>query len=727
MRSKRTVKTPHAEVTLVSEVNAAEPGKPFRLGLHFVLAEGWHIYWVNPGEAGEPPHLDLDLPQGATASDFDWPTPLRIPEGPAMTYSYIGEVTLPLTVTPAALGAPPHFQLRPRQDGSSARTSASPRKANSGSIFRSAPLHTLPASAALRRGRRSVPRPSPFTAKLSPDGVLSLIGEGISLELRARRLVLPEKWGAIDDARRQKLAVADGAFSSSSNPRRPSTRKLRSPGTLVVKNESGAESFFTIAATAGRGAAPATLAAPSRAVRQSAGTVSSAFAPDADLGVPAMLLFAFLGGLILNLMPCVFPILAIKAVAIAGLSGRERGAVRTQAVAYTLGVLFAFAGLGVSLLAFQTAGSFAGWGFQFQSPAFVAAMAFLFTLVGLNLSGVFEIGGSFVNAGGSFAARGGSIGSFFTGLLAVLVATPCTAPFMGAAIAAGLAAPPAATFAVFLAMGLGLAAPFALLGFLPGLCRLLPKPGPWMAILRQALAFPMYAAAAWLVWVISQQSGSDGVLATMTGIVLLGFASWILGVTQGREGRARSFGVPPLGSPRSQRSFVLYDVATAPSPPDSAIVAMTDEKPYSAQRLATLRAEGRPVFVNMTAAWCVTCLVNERIALSSDAVKKAFVDRKSLISRAIGRAATRRSPISCASMGVTACRSMCSFRRRSRAGSPAASADRECRPRRARSLRKLKGDGLAVTPLGAPLRTCARPSRPGSLNVRYFVYSSNMS
>jgi thiol:disulfide interchange protein/DsbC/DsbD-like thiol-disulfide interchange protein len=622
------VKTPHAEVTLVSEVSAVEPGKPFRLGLRFVLAKGWHIYWVNPGEAGEPPHLDLDLPQGATASDFDWPTPLRIPEGPAMTYSYLGEVLLPLTVTPVASGAPSSFPIKAKASWLICENICVPEE---GSFRLDLPAGTAspaPQAPLFAAADARVPRPSPFTAKLSPDATLSLIGEGISSKSVRDAWFFPEKWGAIDDARPQRLAVADGAFSLALTPAKTFDPKASLSGILVVKNESGAESFFTIAATPDGGAAPATLAAPSHAVRQSAGTANSAFAPDADLGVAAMLLFAFLGGLILNLMPCVFPILAIKAVAIAGLSGRERGAVRTQAVSYTLGVLFAFAGLSASLLAFRTAGSFAGWGFQFQSPAFVASMAFVFLLVGLNLSGVFEIGGGFVGAGNQLAGRGGHLGSFFTGLLAVLVATPCTAPFMGAAIAAGLAAPPAATFAVFLAMGLGLAAPFALLGFLPGLGRLLPKPGPWMAILRQALAFPMYAAAAWLVWVISQQSGSDGVLATMTGIVLLGFASWILGVTQGREGRARSFGRAAAGLAALATLIVLYDVATAPSPPDSAVVATTDEKPYSAQRLATLRAEGRPVFVNMTAAWCVTCLVNERIALSSDAVKKAFVDRK---------------------------------------------------------------------------------------------------
>ena len=621
------VKTPHAEVTLVSEVDAVEPGKPFRLGLHFALAKGWHIYWVNPGEAGEPPHLDLALPQGATASGFAWPTPLRIPEGPAMTYSYIGDVTLPLTVTPAASGAPSSFPVKAKASWLICENICVPEEGEFGldlPVGASTPSPQAPLFAA---EDERIPQPSPFAAKLSADAVLSLKGAGISPSSVRDAWFFPEKWDVIDDAAPQKLDVGDGNLSLSLTPAKSFDPKASLPGVLVLRDGGGAERFLQIGDRPREASALASPAVSADIDRQPAATASSAPGEGADIGILTMLAFAFLGGLILNLMPCVFPILAIKAVAVAKLSGHERGSVRTHALSYTLGVLFAFAGLGISLLAFRTAGSFAGWGFQFQSPVFVAAMAFLFTLVGLNLSGVFEIGGSFVNAGGSFAARGGSIGSFFTGLLAVLVATPCTAPFMGAAIAAAVTAPSVAMIAVFLVMGLGLAAPYALIGFVPGLARLLPKPGPWMVILRQALAFPMYGTSAWLVWVISQQAGSDGVLATVTGIVLLGFASWIIGVTQMREGRPLFFGRALAGLTALGVLFILYDVMTAPKLPAAATAATRGENPYSASRLAALRAEGRPVFVNMTAAWCVTCLINERIALSSDAVKRAFAER----------------------------------------------------------------------------------------------------
>ena len=285
----------------------------------------------------------------------------------------------------------------------------------------------------------------------------------------------------------------------------------------------------------------------------------------------------------------------------------------------------AFAALGAALLAARTAGTAAGWGFQFQSPVFVAAMAWLLFAVGLNLSGVYGIGTGLTHTGHGLAARPGQLGSFFTGLLTVVVATPCTAPFMGVAIAAGLAAPPAVTMLVFLAMGLGLAAPFAVLTAVPGLWRVAPKPGRWMEVLRQALAFPMYGASAWLVWVVSQEAGPSGVLGTAAGLVLLGFAGWVLGITQGGADRGRRIGQSAAAAALLAALAVLSGIATAPGMASSMTEAGAE--PFSAARLAALRAEGRPVFVNMTAAWCVTCLVNERVSISSDAVRRAFADR----------------------------------------------------------------------------------------------------
>ncbi|HLL12436.1 MAG TPA: thioredoxin family protein, partial [Rubrivivax sp.] len=376
----------------------------------------------------------------------------------------------------------------------------------------------------------------------------------------------------------------------------------------------------------------------SAVVTDSSGTGAPAPGP-ATASQPAALalwqaaLFAFLGGLILNLMPCVFPVLAIKATSVARLSGGALREVRLAGLFYTLGVLTAFTVLASALLAVRAGGTAVGWGFQFQAPWFVMAMAWLLLAIGLNMSGVYEIGGRLSGAGQSLTAQRGHRGSFFTGLLAVVVATPCTAPFMGAALGAALAAPPPTALGLFLAMGCGLALPYALLGVFPQAARWLPRPGGWMVLLRQGMAFLMYASAAWLIWVLSRQAGDTGVLAALAGAVLIGLAAWLYGLVQ--QGVARPW------LPRSASVLALLGtVALLPLLSDeggganvqhvagagggTAAATNAGFEAYSHARLAQLRAEGRPVFVNMTAAWCITCLVNERTALSTEGVRQAM-------------------------------------------------------------------------------------------------------
>lgn len=313
----------------------------------------------------------------------------------------------------------------------------------------------------------------------------------------------------------------------------------------------------------------------------------------------------------------------MKAMSLAQLSGHAKGAVRAHAISYMLGVLLAFAALAVLLLMLRAAGSSVGWGFQFQSPIFVAATAWLLFAIGLNLSGVFEFNTGFTHMGDRLTRRGGHLGSFFTGLLAVLVATPCTAPFMGAAIAVAITAAPATALLIFLVMGLGLAAPYGVLAIVPRAAALLPRPGRWMLILRQALAFPMYGAAVWLIWVVAQETGTDGLLITLSGALLIGFALWLLQTTRGtRQGRL--FGRAGATIIAIGAGVLLANLAAAPAQFSTTATAADNQLPYSASRLAAVRAEGKPAFIDMTAAWCVTCLVNERVALSSDAVLRAF-------------------------------------------------------------------------------------------------------
>jgi thiol:disulfide interchange protein len=295
--------------------------------------------------------------------------------------------------------------------------------------------------------------------------------------------------------------------------------------------------------------------------------------------------------------------------------------VRAHAAAYTAGVVLSFVALAGVLVVLRAAGEAAGWGIQFTQPVFVAAMAWLMLAVGLNLSGVFAVGGP-IGAGQSMAARGGHAGSFFTGALAVLVATPCTAPFMATAIGAALAMGAVGTLTIFAALGLGMALPYALLGAAPGLARLLPRPGVWMERFKQALAFPMYAAAGWLVWVLAEQAGPPAVLAVMLGGVLIGFGAWAWGLSQGTDARlGRIAGAAAVVAALALLPLVHGATPSAPRSTEAAGEA------WSAARVAALRAEGRPVFVNLTAAWCITCKVNERVALATDGVQRAFADR----------------------------------------------------------------------------------------------------
>ncbi|HEX3755141.1 MAG TPA: thioredoxin family protein, partial [Rhizomicrobium sp.] len=339
-----------------------------------------------------------------------------------------------------------------------------------------------------------------------------------------------------------------------------------------------------------------------------------------DLTLALSLLFAFLGGIILNVMPCVLPILAMKALA---LSRHHDGGARAESFAYALGAIVTFLVFGFAIVLLRETGTTVGWGFQLQEPLAVAGFALLIFAVGLNLSGMFEVGS--VTAGDSLTRRGGILGAFFTGVLAVAVAAPCTAPFMAAALGFALTQDAMHALAIFAALGVGFALPFLLLGVWPGALGFLPKPGPWMLRLKQFLAFPMYAAATWLVWVLAQESGPTGVAVVLAAMVALALAVWLWHVTRDLAPRGRGIGALAalLIFAGGLYGLVFLRGESAPSPTSH----QTAGEPYTAAKLASLRGAGRPVFVDATAAWCITCLVNEDAVLSRSAVKDAFAAR----------------------------------------------------------------------------------------------------
>jgi DsbC/DsbD-like thiol-disulfide interchange protein/cytochrome c biogenesis protein CcdA len=577
------VSSKRAVATLVTDSDAMQQGKPFRVGLRLRMADGWHTYWKNPGDAGVAPELTIE---GGSQSPIDWPTPRRVAEGSVMTYSYTGEVLLPVTVTAATGSIKVHAEWLVCKD------ICVPEE---GDFSLALPVGTPGPSAEadlFAAHDRAVPRASPWAARISADGTLFLQGPELTADMVMDAWFIPDRSGQIHDDAAQPLSVRAGGLTLSLQPAQGFDAAKNLSGVVSVRDWAGLQTNVVVNAVPGPVPGPATP-------------------PLAQI-----LAFAFLGGLILNLMPCVFPILAMKAVALAAHAGRGHA----HAVSYTAGVLVTFVMLAAALLTARAAGTAAGWGFQFASPVFVAGMTWLLFAVGLNLSGVFQIGASLTGAGSQLAGRHGVAGSFFTGLLAVLVATPCTAPFMGVAVAAGLAAPPVVTLLVFAVMGLGLASPYVALASMPGLARLMPRPGRWMEVLKQTLAFPMYGGAVWLVWVISQEAGPSGVLGTAAGLVLVGFAAWVFGVTQASAVQPRRFGQAMAAVAVLAALAVLSGITAVP------VGAATESaaEAYTPGRLAALRAEGRPVFVNMTAAWCVTCLLNERVAIATDAVQLAF-------------------------------------------------------------------------------------------------------
>ncbi|MDB5374287.1 MAG: cytochrome biosis protein, partial [Belnapia sp.] len=454
------VRSARAVVTLVADAQAVAPGEAFRLGLRLRLAPGWHTYWRNPGDAGAPPEIALRLPEGATAGPLEWPVPRRIATGPLMSFGYEGEVLLPLRLVAPAGGET--LVIEAEASWLVCAEICIPEEGRFSLTLPMAPGGRLDAALAplFTATEAAVPRPSPWAARAAlagGRGSVTLTGPGLAAAMVREASFFPDESGLIDNPAPQPLRLAEGSLTLGLTLPEGAAVPATLSGVVALVDAAGVRSAYAIAAPVdGMPAEP---------------TASLAGMGEAPLALGQALAWAFLGGLLLNLMPCVFPILAMKAMALARLSGAARATVRAHAASYTMGVLACFLALAGVLIGLRQAGVAAGWGFQFTAPGFVAALAWLMLAVGLNLSGVFAMGGGAAGAAGAgsaLAGRGGHAGSFFTGALAVLVATPCTAPFMAAAVGAALAMPPAATLLVFAALGLGLAAPYALLGLAPG-------------------------------------------------------------------------------------------------------------------------------------------------------------------------------------------------------------------------------------------------------------------
>ena len=614
--------------SLVAEPVAVAGAQPFTLAVRMEVKPGWHVYWRNPGDSGLPPEVTWTLPAGFNAGAIRWPAPERIPIATLMNYGYEGEVTLLVPVTPPpSLDPADPVQIRAKLTYLVCETECVPGSADLALTLPVAEPRPDPDKAALfARARAALPVPPLWPLHLASQGDtlrLDFAATGLKPDAVRNAAFFPYSETAIDNAAAQVMSVDETGLHltlARSSPTEPAPAAL--PGVLTLEEVTDAGPRRLTFAYGDEPVLP--TAAPATTLEAPA---ARAIAPDFDaLTLATAAAFAFLGGLILNLMPCVFPVLSIKVLGLIRHAGESPGRLRLHGLAYTAGVLASFLGLANLLIALKGGGAAIGWGFQLQSPIVVAGLAYLLFAMGLSLSGVVHVGGRLAGLGDGLARRAGLSGSFFTGVLATLVATPCTAPFMGSAVGFALTQSAGVALAVFASLGLGLALPFLALTLWPPALRALPRPGAWMEVLKQILAFPVYATVAWLVWVLAQQVDPRGLLAGLIGLVLVGFAAWAW-----ERGRAAA----PRTGRIAQAAAILAIVAvgalavTLPQQRTlpSAQAAADGIEPFTQARLDSLVSARRPVFIDMTAAWCITCAVNEATSLNTKAVRAAMAER----------------------------------------------------------------------------------------------------
>ena len=630
----------------VGQTPDAAAGQPVWVGLQITHAPEWHTYWKNAGDSGMPTELQWTLPPGVMAGDIAWPLPKKIPIGHLANYGYEGTVLLPvpLIITPeykpGVLADALDVKLKATwlvcrkecipQDGEFAlKIPLRSSTALNGAAFDAA-LKSQPADVA---GAHQV--------ALKDDGKrLAVRVAGLPVDVRGQPLELfPESPGVVVTAAtpakpgepvgaRSWSQHWDGDVWTADVPVSP--ERADSPEKMALVLVAGERGWRAEAPVAGAWPALALPAGVSpaleAALKANANAGANAPPPAAPTAVPATtfvwaLLGALIGGLVLNLMPCVFPVLAIKVLGFTQ-HADDRRAHRTSGLAYTAGVVLSFLALGALMLALRAAGQQLGWGFQLQSPAVVAALTVLFTVIGLNLAGVFEFGSFLPSRLATLEARNPVANSFLTGMLAVAVASPCTAPFMGASLGLAVGLPAVQALLIFAAIGLGMALPYLAASWWPAVARLLPKPGAWMDTFKKFMAFPMFGTAVWLLWVLGQQTGIDGAGALLALLVVLALVLWALGLT----GRTRivlaSFSIAAGALLASAIGPNVIKMAEAATPVAEAPGARW--QPWSAERVQTALGAGQPVFVDFTAAWCVTCQYNKKTTLASAEVLSAM-------------------------------------------------------------------------------------------------------
>lgn len=617
-----------------------QPGKPVWVGLQIAHQPKWHTYWKNSGDSGLPTVLEWQLPAGITAGDIAWPTPKKIPIGTLANYGYENTVLLPVPLTVARNFNGEQLDIKLKAAWLVCEKECIPQE---GDFTLSIPSKSSTAlqSQAFQAAFDAAPKPlAAGTSQIEVSGkAIKVALSGLPASLTGKELAFFPETGSVIEPAAQWTQSWQGSVWTAQIPL--SGQRTESPAVMPVVVAFDKISYRIEAPVKGEWPKVAVAAqlppALEAALKSNASSGAAPIqAPAASLTLWAALLGALIGGMILNLMPCVFPVLAIKMVSFVNVKDQRTRV--AAGLAYTAGVTLSFLALGALLLALRAAGEQLGWGFQLQSPAVVAALAVLFTLIGLNLAGLFEFGNFLPSRVASLQAKNPTVDSFLSGVLATAIASPCTAPFMGASLGLAVGLPAVQALAVFAAIGLGMALPYLAASAIPAVANMLPRPGAWMVTFRQLMAFPMFATVVWLVWVLGQQSGIDGAGALLGLLVLMALSIWALTL----KGRVRSV-IATLSIAAS--AFFIW--ATGPNiikTQESQAASSTlpsNWQPWEPGRVEQIMSRGQSVFVDFTAAWCVTCQYNKKTTLSNALVLADFEAKKVTLLRADW---TRRDP-----------------------------------------------------------------------------------
>ena len=664
------VSTPQLRAELVAHApQGVQAGQPLWVGLQLTHQPEWHTYWRNPGDSGLPTQLDINLPAGITAGDVLFPLPHKLKAGNLTNYGFEKTVLLavPLSVSKTfKANASQTLDIQVHANWLVCRLECIPQE---GDFALRIPTNSsfAPHTAAFEALLAEQPKPWPSvkaTTRFEAQHMVLQVS-GLPTSLHGNPLqVFPDTAELVASATEQHPRASQSWQGDVWTVQLPlSHLRLTDPkqvGFLLTSGKGAERQGFAVSA-------PVTQAWPAVSELPASETPAMALPPNVEpsqgfadlwrvdglIGFALALLGAFVGGLILNLMPCVLPVLAIKLLGFAQHSRAHR-AHRVAGMAYTAGVVLSFLALGAGVLALRAAGEQLGWGFQLQSPVVVSVMAAFFTLIALNLFGLFEFGHILPSRLASFQYKHPVIDAALSGVLAVAVASPCTAPFMGASLGLAFTLPTWQALTIFVAMGLGLAAPYLLASFMPAVARLLPHPGPWMVTLRQLLAFPMLATVVWLLWVLGQQTSLNAAMFALGGLLLLAAFVWALQqhttaarALAGFIAAAWVWGALDFAEDLNAPANTATHISTAPygtsanSGPESASPANSPWQVWSEAAVAHSLSQGRPVFVDFTAAWCVTCQINKKSTLSNSELLADFAAHQVTLLRADW---TRRDP-----------------------------------------------------------------------------------